>query len=282
MSTMRVLIPFALLCVAGFLSPLPLVGKELPPAKRHAIVIQFGDGELSFGREASIRITYQNHGGDPWVLRNPGESDEVFLFYRQAGTNGRPFGYSVPAPMPARAVPRPDGADVVVSRVGSRLDIPPGGTHVVHVPFERGWSGWLVPGIWDVWVHDTTERLESNHLQIPVRFTAGSIMVCLETVSAQGQRGLRQKSYATWLEKIMPGLSFVWWAPIATPKEREAAEAEISRRLDGFRTFLREPENAEAIRTAIARINQEAGLPPVADEKPVEAPAPEAGGKGGE
>ena len=78
----------------------------------------------------------------------------------------------------------------------------------------------------------------------------------------------------------MPGLELRWWSPIATPEEREKSEAEIARKLDEFRAFLKNPKNAKSIKAAIDRINREAGLP-VAGEPDDGIQAPEPGDKDG-
>jgi len=116
--------------------------------------------------------------------------------------------------------------------------------------------------MWDVWISDGNEDVESAHIVIQLRFAADSVKECLEIVGDREQRKSKRKWHAEWLEEIMPGLRLRWWARDATLEERDRAEAEIAHRLDAFRAFLKDPKNEEAIQQAIDRINREAGLPP--------------------
>jgi len=258
---------------------LPLAGEPAQP--QHTVVLSArGNAAPTFGRPLSLEVSYQNQSDQSWLLRRPEESGSTRFHCQMVGSDRSTAGYRL-GKSPVKPPPLPNGGDILEEVVGGPLEILPGKRHEFVITLEPSWTGNVVPGVWDVWIGDRRERQQSNRLRIPLRFTRDSIVACLEVVEDPKQGRSKREWHAAWLEKVMPELTLQWWAPIATPEEREASEAEIGRRLGNFRTFLRDPENAEAIQQAIALINQEAGLPPVADEKPAETPTPEAGDKGG-
>lgn len=262
-----------ILCSVGSHS---LSGGE-PERPQRSIVLSSEDIlRASFGRVLLLKVCYQNLGDTPWTVTTPEVSSTTRLWCRRAGSEGPAGGYHL-GKAPSHPASYYKDGDKLSGVAGEPMVIPAGESHSFMLPLEQGWTGNLTPGLWDVWIRDSDADLTSNHLQIPLRFTTDSIAVCLEIVTDRKWERNKRDWHAAWLRRMMPGLDIRWWSPIDPPEDREKAETEIAQKLDDFRTFLRDPENAEAIQQAIARINREAGLPPVADQKPVETPAPQAG-----
>ncbi|MCD4823937.1 MAG: hypothetical protein K8S55_04975 [Phycisphaerae bacterium] len=140
------------------------------------------------------------------------------------------------------------------------ISIAPGKTHEFKVKFKREWNGNIVPGIWSVWIEDRTFKLESNRVEIPLRFTAESVAICLEIALDKKQDVYMRNWHARWLQKIMPDLKLQWWTwkDKMSPKEKQEKEDEIQRQLKAFQEFRKDKNNAQAIKEAIARINLEA------------------------
>ena len=150
--------------------------------------------------------------------------------------------------------------DTVRPRV-EPLTIPPGKGHDLSIPLEPNWSGHVVPGMWTAWIRAHDVELESNRLELTLRFTADSVADCLEIAEAREEDTFKRKWHAAWLQKIMPGLELKWRTEDASPEGIARRNTEIEKKLQEFKLFLDDPKNAEAIQQAIDRINREAGLP---------------------
>jgi hypothetical protein len=124
-----------------------------------------------------------------------------------------------------------------------------------------------VPGRWTVWVGDRRTKLESNRIEIPLRFTADSITACVEIALDKKQLILKRKWHAKWLQRFMPDLAVDKWWWYDTPlEEQKARDKKNCQELERFRVFWEDEKNAEAIDAVIARINREAGLEPATPE----------------
>jgi len=185
------------------------------------------------------------------------------VYYRQSGTDRLPCGHAL-GQYKLVTIPNSDGTPFMVQTVGPRVEpltIPSGKSHDFTIPLERGWSGYLVPGKWTVWIAARDVELESNRLELTLRFTANSVAACLEMAERREERTSKRKWHAAWLQKIMPGLELKWRTEDTSPEGIARRNAEIEKKLQEFKLFLDDPKNAKAIQQAIDRINQEAGLP---------------------
>ena len=276
-TVLTVLIPALLLAC----STAPSSRGQGEEQKDHTITVSI-DGSPCFARPVTAKVIYRNNGDAPWTLNTPTQSRGASILYRVVGTEGIPSGYPLGHGEALISYDQ-QGGRIVSMTAPPRipLTIEPGQSHVFTVPLERGWMGYLIPANWTVWIKDREQKLESNRLEFPLRFTHDSVTACLESASNTKKRGSERAWHAEWLQKIMPGLELKWRPENPSPEGIARRNAEIEKKLQEFKLLLEDPKNAEVIKTAIARINQEAGLPPIADEKPVEAPAPEADDKGG-
>ena len=194
---------------------------------------------------------------DPWEITTPMESISTLVQFSQVGSSAPFSGYSL-GHSTYTDVKRSDGVMMRATVVPKPkpIHIAPGKSHDFEVPFERDWSGHVVPGHWNVWIEDEGENLISNKIEIRLRFTADSIFACLQKASDESRDVLQREFYAAWLQEILPELNLRWPSGDKTVHEQRAIEIEIKQELQAFKLYLGETNNAQAIEAAMQRINR--------------------------
>ena len=248
-----------------------LAQETQPAAERpeRSIVLSVRDGaEIVFGRAVPLQICYRNDGKTAWALADtPDKSVSVHLYYDLPGVRTLPQGYRF-ASMIHDHIKMPNGETWGVWQVPPKkpIAVAPGKTYEFSHEWERGWSGDVLPGRWVLWIDDEMangkEKLLSNRIEIPLRFTGESMTTCLAIARDKEQSVYKRKWHGQWLLKIMPTLQLTWWYEDATSREKKKGEEEILRSLKAFEDFINDKNNAEAIEKAIQAINREAGLEP--------------------
>ncbi len=214
-----------------------------------------------FGKPALLSVSYRNDGAMTWVVPKPTESLSVAVQYRRHGTEGRPHGYRLGRVLTA-TITDPDGQSVTAfeNPVPTPMEIKSGKSFDFSVPLERAWLGHVVPGRWTVWIEDESLKLESNRLDIPIRFTADSVAACLEIAVDQEAYVSKRKSHAGWLQKIKPDLKLDWPRRDDAEAVKKQKEYRVQLALKEFEQFWEREKNSQAVADAIRKINEDAGL----------------------
>jgi len=259
--TIRGLSRFVIVTVMlGPLHARTVSGNDVKHPQQHSIEMDAGDGTLVFGSTVPIHVKYRNDAKEPWVIGTPMESIEVGLKYRRSNDKQRPNGYRF-GQRTAVTITVPDGGKITAFTVPTPkpLSISSGKTHEFKLDFPRHWSGHLVPGRWTIWIQDDSEKLESNRIEIPLRFTAHSVTTCLEIALRKEEHVSVRKQYGRWLQRIDPDLELDW---PDSDDVRAEYEVSLQRNLKKFSVFLKDAKNSPQIAERIATINREAGLEP--------------------
>lgn len=238
-----------------------IVRAEDAVAKRQ-IEIKTGDESLVFGRPIPINVSYRNAGVEPWIVKEPGRSPDVLVRYRQPGDMGRPKGYFL-GKLDVRTIKfNNEETTFRASPKLAEIQIKPGATHEFTTDLNAHWSGWLVPGRWDVWIADEQEKIESNRLAVKLWFTKVSVTEMLTVARDGEQHWIKRKSHGEWLQKLKPDLKLDW-PSIEDPKEmRKQKEPGIQAALKEFATFWEREQDSESMTETIRKFNEAAGLKP--------------------
>jgi len=233
--------------------------QTVPPQR--SILLSADDGPYVFGRNVSLTVRYRNGEQDPWVISTPSESTAAGLRYRSSGSTNRQAvygGYRF-GNMIHTTTKWPDGHERSVWEmpIVNKITIAPGQTNEFKTFLERGWTEELKPDLWTAWIVDRELKLESNRIEIPLVFTADSIAACLEVATDNKQLLYKRKKHAKWLERIMPDLNLRWPSEDMPVDKKLEMDAVIMQRLQSFKVFLNDPNNAGAIETAIQNINDD-------------------------
>lgn len=229
----------------------------------HKIILVANGDSFSFGQDVSFQVRFQNTGKTPWKMPKPQESLSVKVQFRVPESTRRPYGYSLGRMTHTTVEVNGETWTAMVAPAPEQTSIAPGETYEFSTDMERDWSGWLVPGHWDVWVEDHTDDpsiLASNLVKIPLRFTEDSIAACLAIARDKEVHVYQRKWHGEWLKKIMPALQLKWWAESVSAEEQKRGDEEIQKNLKAFEKFVKDKNNAEAITKAIQAINHDAGL----------------------
>jgi hypothetical protein len=258
---MRILVTCSLFFALCHISSVK--GEEPEPAMR-SIDLSTPDDSFVFGRDVQLEIRYRNDAKQPWVVPKPDESAFVGLRFGPSETDMVRGGYDFGRVQVSREQ-LPDGT-TMTSRLHPMVEpvsVAPSEAYVFSAGLQRDWTGNLKPGRWTVRVVDRNLELESNRIDIPLRFTEDSVLACLEISRDKEAHLFKRKWHGEYLQKIMPELQLRWWRDYPTEppaQEREQMEEGIQRELDRFEAFWKDEDNRPEITAAIARINREAGL----------------------
>jgi hypothetical protein len=235
------------------------------------IRVDVGKGPYVFGAPVKLHITYRNDSTKAWTLKDPAGSLGVRVSYRIQGSTGRQQGFFMRDYEVAFA-PMSNGQVMTTWVVPQEEEVTlaPHATREFDVRVEKDWTGNVVPGRWEVWVADEGQKLESNHLEISLRFMDESIKTCLAVARDKSENRTKRKWHGEWLQKIDPALQLQWPDDNASVETRATMERAIQKALTGFEAFLVDEKNGKAIEEAIRAINREAKVDETAASKPAD------------
>jgi len=261
MPTFYITSRFALLAVCVVAVSSAKMWAQDPVLSPHTIVLDADKGPQVFGKLLSLRVTYHNSANEAWRLTNPSTSRNVRLNYRPRGSTERPQGYGMASA--TTVVTKGPNEQSIEAFVPPKVEISTidlGKTLVFNVNFEKGWTGDVVPGHWTVWIEDQTEKLQSNQIDIVLRFTRESLKICLAVAMDKSQPLIKRKWHANWLQKVDGSLKFVWPSDEESGASKAKMEDAVQMSLKGFQTFIDDVKNEKKIADAILEINRSAGI----------------------
>jgi hypothetical protein len=233
-----------------------------PPLERHEIrVAVSGQEPFVFGTVLGLKVTYRNRDLAFWEVSDPPKSPGVRLNYKPAGSTERPQGYGM-GRLIRTVTQGPGGMRMEATALPKveKVRIEPDKTLEFDAPFERGWTGDVVPGHWTVWIEDETEQVKSNKIDIAFVFTPESMRICLAIAQDKSQPILKRKSHANWLRKIDAKLQLTWPRDDLSETEKAKMEDPIQASLKEFQAFIDNQANEKSVLDAIGEINRAAGV----------------------
>lgn len=226
------------------------------PAQR-TIFLTVGAGPFAFGEPVLLRVSYINQGDDSWEIKNPTNSLSTVVRYKLVGSEERLQGYGlVREKITTRK--RPDGT-VISARVvpiPQSISIAPGESYKFETPFERDWTGDVIPGLWNVWFEDEDLELISNTLEIPLIFTRTSIKICLQKAADDKLSPFKRTFHSKWVNEVIPDFDLQWPSNDMSEQERKMLEISNKKTIQAAEKFLSEKSNARVIEAAMQKINK--------------------------